>query len=129
MEKLNPDVQGFQGSANDKQLTKKIDKCGKLKKLETYKYIMENPKGDQTEEKGEEIMCLRKKYQTLEKEARQLGATKRKLENRLVQLQKQLCLEEQLVRQLKERRTADLKTLRKDYVEKFETAMNLLKVR
>lgn len=87
---------------------------------------MENITEDQDEE---EVLCLRKKYQNLEKEARQLGSTKKKLENRLVQLQKQLCLEEQLVRTLKERRTADLKTLRKDYVEKFETAMNLLKVR
>lgn len=77
----------------------------------------------------DEVDSLREKCQHLEKEAKHLEGARKRLESKVVVLQKQLCIEEQLVHQLKDRRVSELKTLRRDYMEKFETAMNLLKVR
>jgi len=83
-----------------------------------------------TTSKDQEVgSTLFSKCQHLEMEAKHFEEEKKRLESKLLAVQKRLCLEEQLVKHLKERRAAELKALRKDYMEKFETAMNLLKVR
>lgn len=76
-----------------------------------------------------ELYSLRSKCRLLEIDSRQLQCAKRRLESRLINLQQSLQREQCTTKNLNGKRVNELLNLQRHYVDKFETATKLLKLK